>query len=76
MDVMICTRVRAPAEHIKLGTQIMTSCVLLGGPDFLQQHGAAMTGTLANLTGAVNERGMLLLFPVYEILLQVLRPEH
>ena len=28
-------------------------------------------GSLAALTGNVNERGMLLLFPVYEVLLQV-----
>ena len=63
-----------PAEHIKVGTQIMTSCVLLGGSEFLQHHGAALAGTLAGLTGSVNERGMLLLFPVYEILLQVIAP--
>ena len=52
----------------------MTSCVLLGGPEFLQQHGAGLAATLAALTGNVNERGMLLLFPVYEVLLQVLSP--
>ena len=49
----------------------MASCVLLGGADFLAQHGGALAATLAALTGNVNERGMLLLFPVYELLLQV-----
>jgi hypothetical protein len=49
----------------------MTSCVLLGGVEFLREHGQGLGSTLAELTGSVNERGTLLLLPVEELLLQV-----
>ena len=59
------------AEHIRVACRIMTSCVLLGGLDFLREHGQRLGSTLAELTGSVNERGTLLLLPVEELLLQV-----
>lgn len=61
------------AEHIKVACQIMTSCVLLGGRDFLREYGQGLASALAGLTGTVNERGTLLLLPVEELLLQVRR---
>ena len=48
----------------------MTSCVLLGGRDFLRDHGQGLASTLAGRTGTVNERGTLMLLPVEELLLQ------
>ena len=49
----------------------MTSCVLLGGRDFLADHGQRLASALAALTGTVNERGTLMLLPVEKLLLQV-----
>ena len=51
--------------------QITTSCILLGGADFLQQHGGALAALLGSLIGNVKERGMLLLIPVMELVIQV-----
>ncbi len=48
----------------------MTSCVLLGGRDFLRDEGQRLASTLGALTGTVNERGTLMLLPVQELLLQ------
>jgi len=59
------------AEHIKVACQIMTSCVLLGGRDFLRDNGQRLASSLTALTGTVNERGTLMLLPVEELLLQV-----
>ena len=58
------------AEHIRVACQIMTSCLLLGGRNFLRDHGQGLASTLAALTGTVNERGTLLLLPVEELMLQ------
>ena len=63
------------AEHIKTATQIITSCVLLGGPDFMGKHAATIVGILCLLLGNVKERGMLLLLPVMGLLL-CSYPEH
>lgn len=58
-------------EHIQPAMQIATSCILLGGTDFLQQHGQNLTRMLSGLIGNVKERGMLLIIPVVELVLQV-----
>lgn len=63
------------AEHIQTATQIITSCVLLGGPDFMSRHAATIVGILCILLGNVKERGMLLLLPVMGLLL-CSYPEH
>ncbi|CAL8468538.1 g8078 [Coccomyxa elongata] len=56
-------------EHIQTAIQIITSCVLLGGPSFMDKHAATIVGILCTLLGNVKERGMLLLLPVMALLL-------
>ena len=51
--------------------QASTSCLLLGGPDFLQAHGAELAAMLTGLLGNVNDRGMLLVVPVLYLVLQL-----
>lgn len=48
---------------------IASSCILLGGVPFLTQHGQALSVALTAYMGNVRERGMLLLFPVMDIIL-------
>jgi len=59
----------APAEHIGLAMSITSSCILLGGRPFLAQYGAVLAAALTAYVGDVRERGMLLLFPVMDLLL-------
>ena len=59
----------ASTEHIRVGLQILTSLVLLGGAGFLRQAGGDVAALLANYVGAVNERGTLLLLPPLDLLL-------
>ncbi|KAK9787255.1 hypothetical protein WJX73_002919 [Symbiochloris irregularis] len=58
-------------EMVQPAMQITTSCILLGGASFLQVHGQALATMLAGLIGNVKDRGMLLLIPVMELVLQV-----
>ena len=51
--------------------QIATSCILLGGADFLQLHGQGLARRLGGLVGNVKERAMLMIIPVMELVLQV-----
>ncbi len=62
-DTLMC------AEHVQTAIQIITSCVLLGGPSFMDKHAATIVGILCTLLGNVKERGMLLLLPVMGLLL-------
>ena len=51
--------------------QAATSCLLLGGPQFMQQQGVVLSGMLTSLIGHVNDRGMLLLLPLMSLVLQL-----
>lgn len=57
-------------EKVQVGMQIITSCVLLAGPTFLQLHGASVVSIITALMGQLNERGMCVLLPVVELLVQ------
>ena len=56
-------------------TQIMCSCVLLGGRGFLEAHGGQLVGVLARLIGHLSEKGSLLLLPVMDAVLQTVPAE-
>ena len=56
-------------------TQIMCSCVLLGGRDFLAAHGSRLVSVLLRLIGHLSEKGMLLLLPVMDAVLQTVPAE-
>lgn len=57
-------------EHVRVGMQIITSCILLGGGAFLEHFGAAVVQILTSMIGALNEKGLGVLLPVMELLVQ------
>jgi hypothetical protein len=59
------------AEHVQVATQIMTSCMLLGGVAFLQLYGTLLVRLLCNLLASIAHKGLPLLFPVLEGMLQI-----
>lgn len=59
------------AEHILPAMQASTSCLLLGGLDFLNSHGAGLASMLSGLIGSVNDRGLLKVIPVLYLVLQL-----
>ena len=66
--VAVC---RFSTEHVKVSCQIMASCILMGGVQFLQAYGTGLVDILTELMGELNERGMCVLLPVLELLVQV-----
>ena len=63
------------AEQIRSATQIIVSLSLLGGRDFLAVHGQTLVEALTPLIGHLTERGMLMLLPVLEVIIQVVPAE-
>ena len=57
-------------EHTAVGMKLATSCILLGGADLLRAHGAALVDVLRSYIGNVKDRGMLLLLPVMDLVVQ------
>ncbi|KAK9822576.1 hypothetical protein WJX74_006339 [Apatococcus lobatus] len=60
---------RSP-EHVQVALPIITSCVLMGGAAFLDQHGVAISHLFEGLIGNVKERAMLLLISAIELLIR------
>lgn len=48
----------------------MTSCVLLGEASFLQHYGTLLVAMLCKLLGGISAKGLPLVFPVLEGMLQ------
>ncbi|KAK3271881.1 hypothetical protein CYMTET_19794 [Cymbomonas tetramitiformis] len=57
-------------EHLQTCLFIVRSYIMLAGPPFLQQHGAAVAGLLLGLIGEVKERCMTMIPPVICLILQ------
>jgi hypothetical protein len=53
----------------------MSSCVLLGGAEFLQHYGQMLVGVLCNLMANLSDDGIPLLFPIFEVTLQLFPAE-
>ena len=45
------SNIAVAAEHVQIGCQIITSCVLLGKAAFLQQYGGAVLHSLQAMIG-------------------------
>lgn len=73
---MIQVSSASAAEHIQIAAQIMVSCSLLGGRDhFLVPHGQQLVAILQQLIGNLSEKGMHLLIPVLNVVLQIIPEE-
>ncbi|CAG9463738.1 unnamed protein product [Pedinophyceae sp. YPF-701] len=57
-------------EHVHLACQCMQSCVLMGGAAFLRKHGGTLAAILDGLMASVNERGLLFVVPVIELVVK------
>lgn len=66
--------VHCRAEHVQVALPIITSCVLIGGSTFLEQHGPTLSRMLEGLIGNVKERAMLVLISAVELLIRA-QPE-
>ena len=62
------------AEHVQVALPIITSCVLMGGPAFLEQQGPSISRIFEGLIGNVKERAMLVLISAVEPLIRA-QPE-
>jgi hypothetical protein len=63
------------AEHVVIATQIMSSCVLLGGAEFLQHYGQMLVGVLCTVMANLSDNGIPLLFSIFEVTLQLFPAE-
>ena len=53
-----------------MATQLIASCLLLGGAPFLSAQAGGLVAILLRLVASMNEKGMLLLLPVLDLLLR------
>ncbi|PNH03022.1 Importin-11 [Tetrabaena socialis] len=60
----------ASTEHLPLVTGILASAALLAGPALFEAAGQHVLTVLQSVVGHVSERGMLLIFPTLELMLQ------
>ena len=64
------------AEHIQIASQIIVSCSLLGGRDhFFVPYGQQLVHLLQQLIGNLTEKGMHMLIPVMNVVLQIIPEE-
>ena len=66
------TNLDCSAEHVEVASAIMVSATLLGNSeDLLRVYGAHVAAILQTLIGHLTEKGMRVLLPVMNVLLQV-----
>lgn len=59
-----------------MGVSIIEGYIIFGGPEFLNRHASSLVKLLDGIVGNVNDKGLLSLFPVIDILIQVNTPGH
>uniref|UniRef100_A0A5B7A9N8 Putative importin-11 isoform X1 n=1 Tax=Davidia involucrata TaxID=16924 RepID=A0A5B7A9N8_DAVIN len=57
-------------DHLKVAANIVEDYIILGGTDFLNMHASSVAKLLDLVVGNVNDRGLLSVLPVIEILIQ------
>ncbi|XP_059305335.1 uncharacterized protein LOC132056940 isoform X2 [Lycium ferocissimum] len=57
-------------DHLKVATNIIEDYVILGGREFLSLHASSVAKLLDLVVGNVNDRGLLSVIPVIDILVQ------
>ncbi|KAJ8533088.1 hypothetical protein K7X08_015977 [Anisodus acutangulus] len=57
-------------DHLKVATNIIEDYVILGGREFLSLHASSVAKLLDLVVGNVNDRGLLSIIPVLDILVQ------
>ena len=59
-----------------MAISIIEGYIIFGGPEFLNRHASSLVKLLDGIVGNVNDKGLLSLFPVIDILIQVNTPAH
>lgn len=62
-------------DHLKVAADITEGYIILGGNDFLSLHASTVARLLDLVVGNVNDRGLLSIFPVIELLIQCFATE-
>ncbi|GMH26512.1 hypothetical protein Nepgr_028355 [Nepenthes gracilis] len=57
-------------DHLKVAVEIIEDYIVLGGTEFLNRHSSIVSKLLDLIVGNVNDRGLLSVLPVVEILVQ------
>lgn len=57
-------------DHLKVAANITEGYIILGGSDFLNMHASGVAKLLDLVVGNVNDRGLLSILPVIELLIQ------
>lgn len=57
---------------MQVAVNIVEGYIILGGTEFLSMHASSVAKLLDLVVGNVNDRGLLTVLPVIDILLQVL----
>nr|GMC81797.1 importin-11 isoform X1 [Ipomoea batatas] len=57
-------------DHLKVAANIIEDYIILGGREFLSMHTSSVTKFLDLVVGNVNDRGLLSILPVVDILVQ------
>ncbi|KAJ8445939.1 hypothetical protein Cgig2_009868 [Carnegiea gigantea] len=61
-------------DHLKVAVEIIEDYIILGAAEFLSRHASSVAKLLDMIVGNVNDRGLLIVLPVIEILVQVNSP--
>lgn len=56
---------------MQVAVEIIEGYIILGGTEFLNQHASSVAKLLDMIVGNVNDRGLLSVLPVIDILVQV-----
>ncbi|KAG9142525.1 hypothetical protein Leryth_011626 [Lithospermum erythrorhizon] len=57
-------------EHLKVAANIIEAYIILGGTEFLSLHASSVVKLLDYVVGNVNDKGLRLIFPIIDILVQ------
>ncbi|XP_050205030.1 uncharacterized protein LOC126655060 isoform X2 [Mercurialis annua] len=57
-------------DHLQVAVKIIESYIILGGSEFLNMHASTVAKLLDLIVGNVNDRGLLSILPVIDILIQ------
>ncbi|KAH7677914.1 Importin-beta N-terminal domain-containing protein [Dioscorea alata] len=57
-------------DHLEVAVSIIEGYIIFGGPEFLNRHASSLVKLLDGIVGNVNDKGLLSLFSVIDILIQ------
>ncbi|UPQ97355.1 importin [Chloropicon primus] len=71
MSLFVSKHMQRSTEYLPVAAKVLEGFILVGGLPFLQVHHMNIFQTLFELTNAVNSRGMTMVTPIFDVILQV-----